>query len=227
MSYNIASKPIIFLVVLFGFFSCEQKPKDKKSQLYIIKKMTLTKEVWTIYSKQDTIFHIKRLLSSDSGLILRSYDINTSEPEITKQTFIDTKTLANEREASLIKSQNSSFHWVPFKTAPTLFVQISWSTFKSDLEPWEKREAIMDKIVSALKLQGHADWTGCDVGPGGLNMLFEYEKIDYAVPAILEVLRKEGFDKKTIIGRRINIEPEDWFYEVIYPNNFSGVFKTM
>ncbi len=227
MINNKITQPIIFLALLFGLFSCEQKPKDKKHQLDTPKKMTLTKELWTIYSKQDTIFHVKRLLSSGSGLILKSYDINTSNPEITKQTFIDSKILANEEEASHFKSKNSNSHWVPFKTTPTLFVQINWAAFKSDLEPWEKREAIMDEIVKALKSQGHADWTGCDIGPGGLNMLFEYEKIDYAVPSILEVLKKEGFDKKTIIGRRINTEPDDWFYEVIYPNNFNGLFKTM
>jgi len=58
-------------------------------------------------------------------------------------------------------------------------------------------------------------------------MLYETSDIDNAIPTIIEVLNKAGFDKKTTIGRRVNIDGDDWFYEVLYPTNFNGVFLTM
>jgi hypothetical protein len=220
------TRPKIFVTLLLGLFSCGQNHNDKNLKPDTVTKITATKEVWTIYSKQDTIFHTKRLLSTDTGLTLLSYDINTSKSEASEQLFFS-KTLSNEQEAATIKSKNTNFNWTPFKTTLTLFVQISGSAFKYDLEPWDKRSSILDSIESGLKFQGHAKWTGCDIGPGGLNMLFECDKIDCAIPVILGVLKQYGYDQKTTIGRRINIDAEDWFYEVIYPASFNGMFLTM
>lgn len=58
------------MVLLFGLISCGQISNDKKPQIKASGKIVSSKEVWTIYSKQDTIFHVKRLLSSDTGLTL-------------------------------------------------------------------------------------------------------------------------------------------------------------
>ncbi|MBL0135961.1 MAG: hypothetical protein IPP79_19275 [Chitinophagaceae bacterium] len=58
-------------------------------------------------------------------------------------------------------------------------------------------------------------------------MLFEVSNIDNSISIIMEVLSKAGLNKKAIIGRRINTEAVDWFYEVVYPSNFNGVFLTM
>ena len=215
------------MALLFGLFSCGQNSNDKKSQTDITQKMVELKEVWTIYSKQDTIFHIKRLVSSDTGLTLLSYDINTSKAETAVQTFINSKTLSSENEATTIKSQSSNFKWAPLKMGLTLFVQIEPSAFKDEMEALDKRQDIEQKIETALKLKGLGDWTAGDLGPGGANMLFEVSNVDSATSVILEVLSKAGLDKKTIIGRRIYTEEEDWFYEVIYPKTFNGVFLTM
>lgn len=89
------------------------------------------------------------------------------------------------------------------------------------------RQDIEQKIEKALKAKGLGEWTAGDLGPGGANMLFDVSNIDNAISVILEVLSNAGLDKKTIIGRRINTEVEDWFYEVVYPTNFNGVFLTM
>jgi hypothetical protein len=166
-------------------------------------------------------------LSSDTGLTLLSYDINTSKPEAASQNFISTKKLANENEAAAIKSQNATFNWAPFKTTLTLFVQIAPSAFKDEPQALNIRQDIESKIEAALKAKGLGEWTAGDLDPGGANMLFEVSNIDEAISVILEVLSKAEFDKKTTIGRRINTEAEDWFYEVVYPNNFNGVFLTM
>ena len=219
--------PTLFMALLFGLFSCGQNSNDKKVKPDTAQKKVVTKEVWTIYSKQDTVFHVKRLVSSNTGLTLLSYDINTSKAEAAAQTFISSKTLSNENEAATIKSQSSNFKWTPYKTGLTLFVQIEPSVFKDEMEALDKRQDIEQKIEAALKAKGLGDWTAGDLGPGGANMLFEVSNVDNATSVVLEVLSKSGLDKKTIIGRRIYTEEEDWFYEVIYPSSFSGVFLTM
>lgn len=217
----------IFVELLLGLTSCGQNLKLKNVKTDTLKINIVTKELWTIYSKQDAIFHVKRLLLTDIGLILLSYDINTPEPEVSEQSFLSSNIVANKDEATAIKLQNSNFNWTPYKTVLTLFIQIEPSAFKDEMEQYEKRQGFLDKIEKALLKHGHAEWTGCDVGRGGLNMLFEVENIDTAIPTILEVLSKLGLDKKAVIGRRINTEAEDWFYEVVYPNAFNGVFLTM
>ena len=188
--------------------------------------MQSPKELWTLYSKSDTVYHIKKLISSDNKYILLTYVVNTSHPEAAKQDFIKQETIS-KTDLFKIKSEYSSYNWTPLKNTPTLFVQINGSAFTYDLEPWDKREAILDQIEKSLQKSGNAEWIGCDVGPGGLNLIFELENISGAIPKILDILSKYGYDKKTIIGRRINTTEDDWFYEVIYPLDYNGVFLTM
>jgi hypothetical protein len=227
MCINKMTHPTLFIALLFGLFSCGQNYSSKKVSADTTKKSVLAKEVWTVYANQDTVFHVKRLLTSDTGLNLLSYDINTSKPEAASQTFINARILANETEAAKIKSQATTFNWTPFKTTPTLFVQIEPSAFKDEMQALNIRQDVEQKIENSLKAKGLGEWTAGDLGPGGANMLFEVSNIDNAISVILEVLSNAGLDKKTIIGRRINTEAEDWFYEVVYPNNFNGVFLTM
>jgi len=142
---------LFFSAFLFALFSCGQNFTNKPQQKSITQKNVMTKELWTLYSKQDTIFHVKRLLSSDTGLTLLSYDINTSEPEAASQTFISNKILTNENEATSIKSQSPNFNWTPHKETPTLFVQIDGSAFKDEMQALTVRQDIEQKIETALK----------------------------------------------------------------------------
>ena len=215
------------MAFLFGLFSCGQNSNKQQRQTETAKSIAVAKEAWTLYFKQDTIFHIKRLLTSDTSLTLLTYDVNTSEPEAAAQTFINSKTVSNENEAIAIKTQNTNSNWTPFKTTPTLFVQIEPSAFKNEMEALNKRQDVEQKIEAALKSKQLGEWTAGDLGPGGANMLFEVSNTNEAILVILEVLSKAALDKKTIIGRRINIAADDWFYEVVYPTTFNGVFLTM
>lgn len=215
------------MAFVFGLLSCGQNSNNKTPQADNTKKIAAIKETWTLYARQDTIFHVKRLLSSDTGLVLLSYNINTSQPEAASQTFISTKTIANEDEAATIKSQSTAFNWIPFKATPTLFVQIEPSAFKSEIQALVVRQDIEQKIEAALKSKGLGEWIAGDLGPGGANMLFEVSNVDEAISIILEVLSTTRLEKRTTIGKRINTEAEDWFYEVVYPNTFNGIFLTM
>lgn len=216
---------LLFTTLILGLFSCGQNSNDKKTNT--TKTMYLSEEKWTIYKLEDTIVHIKRFLSCDTGLTLLYYEINISEPEAAKQTLINTESLADEQAANRIKLESADFNWTPYKEMPTLFVQIEGSVFKDEYEAILRRQGLEKSIETALQTNKLGQWTGGDVGPGGANMLFEVNNIDKAISTIIDVLKKSGLDKKTIIGRRINTDAEDWFYEVIYPTNFNGDFITM
>jgi hypothetical protein len=218
---------VLFVGFLFGLFSCGQKSNSKKSQTTLTKNNFITKELWTLYSKQDSVIHVKRLVSSDTGLTLLSYEINTSEPEVAKQSFISSKSLSDINEGTIIKSQYSNFNWTPNKVTPILFVQMQYPAFKNEMEALDKCGEIELKLDKALKLIGLGHWIAGDIGPGGANMLFEVSNIDNAISTILELLAKEGLDNKSVIGRRINEDSENWFYEVVYPINFNGIFITI
>ena len=227
----------IFIAYILGLISCGQYPTEKvihndtiqsNKKFDPVHTVTDFNEKWTIYFQQDSIYHVKRLITIDGRLNLLSYDINISEPENAGQTFIEDRPITDLVEAEKIKSKNIKYNWKPYRMPrQTLFVQIESSAFKDEMTALKKRQEIEQKIEVALKSNNNGEWTAGDLGPGEANMLFEVQNIDNAISIILDVLSKEGYYKKTLIGRRLNTAKDDWFYEVIYPFNFSGQFLTM
>lgn len=222
----------LFLIALLGLASCGQSAQNKQvPENKQISKANLTvmhnnQELWTMYSKADSIFHVKRLVSTDTGYLLLTYDINTSEPEAAYQTFIGKELIAGN-SLKKTKAENASFNWTPFRSTLTLFVQLQPVAFKDEMAALEKRQQIEQLIDNGLKSQHSGSWIAGDLGPGGANMLFEVQNIDKANEVIQTILSKNGLDKTTVIGRRIKTAENDWFYEVVYPINYSGKFVTM
>lgn len=214
---------IALLGLSFSLFSCGQVAGNAKET------STLTRtgnELWTLYSKQDSIYHVKRLLASDSGYMLLSYDINSSQPEAASQRFTR-KESVDRVDVNKFRSENPGFDWMPFNGTPTLFVQVGPSAFKDEMDALGKRQRIEQKIDKDLHSKNAGSWVGGDLGPGGANMLFEVQNTDQAKAIIGAILVKEGLNRETIIGRRIYTAKDDWFYEVIYPLDYTGVFLTM
>lgn len=71
--------------------------------------MQADKEQWTLYSKSDKIYHVKRLISADGGYTLLTYDIDASQPEEAHQAFISKQTL-NPNTLDKTKTDNASFN---------------------------------------------------------------------------------------------------------------------
>jgi hypothetical protein len=218
----------LFLAVLFGLFSCGQSSNSRQIsvQTTTSQSMSSDKEVWTLYLQSDTVYHVKRLVSFDSGYVLLTYDVNTSQPEAAHQTFKGKQSI-NESDLQKIKSESPSFNWTPFKAIPTLFVQMQPFAFKDEMDALDKRQQIEQLIDNELKSKNLGEWIAGDLGPGGANMLFEVQDIIIAKAVIQTILSKNGLDKATIIGRRVNIAADNWFYEVIYPLDYNGEFLTL
>lgn len=188
--------------------------------------MQADKEQWTLYSKSDKLYHVKRLVSANGNYNLLTYDINTSQPEEAHQTFIS-RQIVNVSELNKIKSDNASFNWAPFKGKPVLFVQMQYTHFKDQMVALNKRQEIEQHINEKLQSQALGQWIAGDIGPGGANMIFEVQDIEGAKAIILSILTREGLNKAALIGRRVNTSAEDWFYEVVYPLDYNGEFLTM
>jgi hypothetical protein len=231
--------PKLIVAALLGLFSCGQSSNNTRvfSETTSVndttpkitstsKPMQADKELWTLYSKSDTIYHVKRLVSVESNYSLLTYDVNASQPEEAHQTFINKQTV-NASELDKTKTDNASFNWTPFKATPVLFVQLQYAPFKDQMAALDKRQQIEQLIDKELKSQALGQWIAGDIGPGEANMLFEVQDIARAKTIVLSILAKEGLDKATLIGRRVNTSADDWFYEVIYPIDFNAAFLTM
>lgn len=224
MCNNTIIRAVLLLSLIFSLYACAQNTGNKKQQAGRGNKNNAPKEIWTIYDRQDTLVHVKRLMNTDSGLTLFTYDINSADPIATRQVSVNSKKLSGDSEAASAKAQSTNYQWIPYKPATVLFIQVEPSGFKDEMEALNRRHEIEDKIDEALKAKGFGEWIAGDLGPGGLNMLYAVPDIDQATPVMLDILAKNRLDKKAIIARQLDVAKDDWFYEIIYPLNFTGVF---
>ncbi|MCU7551359.1 hypothetical protein OCK74_19715 [Chitinophagaceae bacterium LB-8] len=110
---------------------------------------------------------------------------------------------------------------------PVLFVQWHYPDSVDGLKALEIRQKVENKIDAALRTKGQGQWFAGDLGPGGANMLYEVHSHEKALPIILEVLKKEGLEKETLIAQRIYTDAENWSYKVVYPKDYQGEFNDM
>jgi hypothetical protein len=108
-----------------------------------------------------------------------------------------------------------------------LFVQIQPAGFRDEKQLLDKRQEVEDLLSKALENKELGKWFAGDIGPGGGNMLYTVKDIDKSMQIILEVLQQNKLDKNVLIDRRVLVDQDDWFYEVIYSTKFSGDFNTM
>ena len=209
----------ILLLFFFSISACSQPAKEKT--------VIMEKELTTVYSRQDTIINVKRsVLNNDKSYSILSYEITMQMPEVIEQRFVKKEDFNDQNDYEKAKARLTSYNWQPAKDANVLFVQIAGSAFKNEIDALEKRGIIEQKIDTFLKSKKQGEWFAGDIGPRGANMLFMVTGINDAMKSIIEVLKNEKLDAKTAVARRIMMEDGNWFYEVLYPDNYSGYFIT-
>lgn len=189
--------------------------------------IVVDKELCTLYKKDsNTIRTLRALQKPNDSVALFLMDLDVSKPEGTLQKFISVQLLSRKQfEQQAIKFKEV-YTWKPFTGSEVIFVQIKAGD-TNEFVVLDKRQEIEDQINEALKDGNIGEWIAGDIGPGGGNMLFEVNNIDKSMPVILEVLRQNKVEKQVVIGRRVMVNSNDWFYTVIYPAGFSGIFNTM
>ncbi len=211
---------IIIFVSIFSFF------KNKESVLVSL--IPTPTDIFTLYKKTEKQVQIARVVTLDEAVFdLYVYEIDISVPEGTKQRFVSAQHLnkqeLDQKKDALLKTHN----WTPFKSQDVLFVQIQPEGFKNETQLLNKRQKIEAKIDRALGSKNLGEWFAGDIGPGGANMLYTVSGIDASMQVILGVLSQNNLNNNVLIGRRVMTNADDWFYEVIYPLDYSGDFNTM
>jgi len=214
-----------FIAFLF-LTNCNKKLKNVNSES---KSISLwNKEFLHLYKKNDSIVEIARVIQSGKeNFKLQFSKINILTPEYAKQHFISELDLSKKELENKKLELQKTYNWKPVQGNDILFIQIQPSKFKNELQMLDRRQEIEEKINQALQNNNCGEWFAGDLGPGGGNMLYTVNDIEKSLPIILEVLQQNKLEKNVLIGKRILTEKDEWFYEVIYPNKYSGNFNTM
>jgi len=215
------------LLTFLGLTSCNQN-SNNQTDGQTNSTLLADKEIFSLYEKTDSIIYVARALTTGNDkFYLYLYELNISTPEGAKQTFDLVQQLTQQELDNRKTELQSKYNWIPFKGNEVLFVQIRPTGFKDEMELLDKRQEIEDKLSKALENKKLGEWFAGDLGPGGGNMLYTVTDIDKSLQIILDVLQQNKLDKNVLIGRRVLVEKDDWFYEVIYPIEYSGDFNTM
>jgi len=218
----------IFLGII-TCFGCTYRPKQK---LLGESKNNDKLILRTFYKMPNDTIEFRRILASDSEIVLQNGQIYPDEYDLTHQRFgrvtkfkriskiIDSLSMLYEKEAWATKLGNDR---------DVMFIQIVPDSAMSNLESFgfvDLRQSVEDKIDEALK-RGHlGEWFAGDMGAGG-NMLFFIDDWDSATELVLEVLNDEGLLDHVLVTKRIMTGENDWNYEIVYPVEFEGVFNSM
>ncbi|MNY75185.1 hypothetical protein D3C86_2143970 [compost metagenome] len=58
-------------------------------------------------------------------------------------------------------------------------------------------------------------------------MLYTVTDVRKSMQTIMTVLQEHDLENKVLVARRVLLGKDDWFYDVIYPANYSGHFNSM
>lgn len=224
----------LILSAVLAAISCNQQRlvdiamKNISTPERVAKTEPVEKEIFTLYRKTENVFHIARAISTNpENFDLLLYEVNTSRPEAAEQKFVSVEHLTQPQLTSRKNALQVGYNWDPFKHSDVLFVQIQPKDFKNEIEVLDKSHEIEAQLSRVLESRKLGEWIASDVGPGGGNSLYKVIDIDKSLEILVTVLNENKLDKSVLIGRRVFVTEDDWFYEVIYPAEFSGVFNTM
>ncbi|HEX2628122.1 MAG TPA: hypothetical protein VHM26_03900 [Chitinophagaceae bacterium] len=180
-----------------------------------------------MYNKKgDSVLYVKRFMTDGDKYLDLAFKVTTDTLGIIEQKFTGKSEYANEDDLKKSKLQLNDYDWQPRNVEKVLFVQVQPEAFESEIDALTKRGPIEMNISDQLKAQGSGQWIAGDIGPGGANMLFDVTDWEKGMDIIMKVLKEQKLETKTVIARRLIISDEDWFYEVIYPQQFTGYFNT-
>lgn len=215
------------LLTFLSLTGCNQN-SDKQTEGQTKLTLLADKEIFSLYKKTDSIVYVARALTTGNNKFdFHLYEINISTPEGTKQNFTSVQQLTQQELNNKKTELQSNYNWTPFKGNEVLFVQIQSTGFKDETQLLDKRQEIEDKLSKALENKKLGEWFAGDLGPGGGNMLYTVTDVEKSLQVVLEVLQQNELDKNVLIGRRVWVDKDDWFYEVIYPSKYLGNFNTM
>jgi hypothetical protein len=194
----------------------------------IIKAVFLEKEKYSFYyTKDNTIYNVKRLILFGNELKILTYEIDIVESGFVIQKFMGSEQLDFKHESLFIEGQNMNSNWMPVDVQPILIVHFPYVAFEVDIElEYKLCNFFKDLIIDELESKQLGQLTDSYHGVTGVNYLFRVSNINKGFNLIHKIILTGNYEKNTIIGKAIFTSSEDWFYNIIYPNNFSGFLVT-
>jgi len=217
---------ITAVIIMLCFHSCNLHPAEQ-SKAGVKPKLLADKEIFCLYKKtNDTVYVARALETVNEHADLHLYELNIAAPQDLVQTFRSVQHLTKQELDNKKTELRNDYNWTPVKTNEVLFVQIQWHGFKDEMQLLYKSQEVERTTGKALENKRLGEWIAGDLGPGGGNMLYAVTDIDQSMQVILTILQENNLEKNVLIGRRIEADQDNWFYEVIYPTKYSGHFIT-
>jgi hypothetical protein len=202
---------VIISLLFFSYFTIQGQHQSKFMSIYK-KKSDTEFEVWTKMELQKK-FYLLHYIVSSFGI------------EKTKQTHIEKIEFATlaEMNHKFIALEKGSFKWIPYEGKKVLFVQLIPHKESDEVELEGKRDNIADAIEFRLKREFNGQWFASD----DWNNLFFVDNENKAVETAYQESTKIVSAQNLIISKRTYLDKDNWFYEVLYPLNFSGLFDSL
>ena len=194
----------------------------------------LPREVYVGYRLAGDTLHVARLLKT-----AKQYEFHRSVivegPETQQQGDIPIRVVPQDSLVAVQAQLQVNYQWRPFKShnPEVLFVQVDPSrehqkeTLLSIMAIMNERGSIEDAIDEDLQSRHLGQWSAGDLGPGGMNMLFDVTSATKALPVVVKALETKQAQSRARVARRLMTAPDDWRYEVVYPTDYSGAFNSM
>jgi hypothetical protein len=179
-------------------------------------------EQFSIYKQDESNYETIRVYKeNDSIYRLKFFSIDATKPECVIQKHLYDKEINSHQCDSIAINIKNEYSWQPFKKSNSiLFIQIKPGKDESDLQLLDIRQKVENDSERAIRGKCIGEWFASDVGPGGGNILFSVNNMRDEINEMKYVFYQNKLEDKVIIGRRICTSEEDWFYEVVYPQNY-------
>ncbi|MBJ6110307.1 hypothetical protein JAO73_14885 [Hymenobacter sp. BT523] len=193
----------------------------------------MPKELAVYYARAGDTLHVARLLEAEHRIALHRATL--VEGHAMAQRPAPVRRVPADSLESVKRQLLSHYPWRPYasKYPEELFVQVDPAaehrkeTLLNVIAIMNERGNLEDAIGEALELEHLGQWVAGDLGPGGMNMLYEVNSATTALPVVVKTLEARQAQGRARIARRLMTSADDWRYEVVYPVDFSGAFNSM
>jgi hypothetical protein len=193
----------------------------------------LPREVYVGYSLDKDTLRVARLLETDGQYQLLRAAL--TEGQEMKQRVEPVIAVLRDSLSNAKARLQAQYIWHPYpsKYPSELFVQVDPApknrkeTLLNIMAVMSERNTLEGAIEDDLAEHHLGTWSASDLGPGGMNMLYDVTSIDSALAVVVRTLEAHHVQGRARIARRLMTKADDWRYEVIYPVNFNGRFNHM
>jgi len=176
---------------------------------------------------------LARLLATGPDVVLHQAVIVVGREYV--QQALPARNIAPDSMATLQRKLQGRYQWKPVsgQRPAVLFVQMDpkpehqKESLLNLMAIFDERNTVEGEISEALELHQLGSWAASDLGPGGMNILFEVSDVNAALPVVLQALARHKAQSRVRIARQLLTAPDDWRYEVIYPVAFNGTFNSL